>query len=88
MAADVPVVVTAVGGVPDVVSPAQAVLVPTEDPGALADAIDSLRSDPSAGRGRAESARQRLLEAFAPAGWVDAHVALYRKLALATASGS
>src|SRR5262249_54808682 len=39
MAAEIPLVVTAVGGIPDVVSPREAMLVPSEKPDELAGAI-------------------------------------------------
>ncbi|HEY9228589.1 MAG TPA: glycosyltransferase, partial [Gemmatimonadaceae bacterium] len=45
MGAGVPIVATRVGGVPDVVSDAQALLVPSEDPAALATAIRAIRDD-------------------------------------------
>ncbi|MFN2564892.1 MAG: glycosyltransferase [Gemmatimonadaceae bacterium] len=70
MAACTPVVATRVGGVPDVVSPNEAVLVPAEDPGALARAIDAIRRDPDAAATRAAAARRRLARDFAPERWV------------------
>ncbi len=77
MAAGVPVVATAVGGVPDVVSPAEALLVPSEDPAALARAIATVRDDPAAARRRADAARARLAADFAPEAWVERYTAVY-----------
>lgn len=52
MAAGVPIVATCVGGIPEVVSPGEALLVPSQDVGAMADALRSVRSHPSAARRR------------------------------------
>lgn len=46
MAAGVPAVATLVGGVPDVLVPGTGLLVPPEDPGALADALITILLDP------------------------------------------
>jgi len=80
LAARVPVVTTMVGGVPDVVSSAEALLVEQEQPAALAAAIGLVLADPCAAAARAESAYQRLLASFATTPWLDAHVALYRAI--------
>lgn len=65
MAAGTPVVVPAVGGLPDLASGAGR-LVPPGDPRALAAAIDALLADPEATGALATVARQRA------AGWPDA----------------
>jgi glycosyltransferase involved in cell wall biosynthesis len=77
LAAKVPVVVTSVGGVPEVVGPAEAMLVPPEDPGALAEAIRSAIQDPAAATRRVESAAQRLDANFGMERWIDAHDRVY-----------
>jgi len=79
MAAGVPIVTTAVGGVPDVVSPAEAILVPREDPEALAAGIRAVYSDPAAALERAQRARARLAEFNVPQ-WVARYDAIYQKL--------
>jgi hypothetical protein len=71
MAAKVPVVVTSVGGVPEVVGPAEAMLVPSEDPRALAEAIRSVIQDPAAATRRAEAAAHRLHTNFGMQRWID-----------------
>lgn len=78
MAAGVPVVATSVGGIPDVVTPAEALLVPPEDAGALANAIAAVRQDPAAATVRARAARARLAEAFAVEPWLSAYEDVYR----------
>jgi glycosyltransferase involved in cell wall biosynthesis len=88
MAARVPVVATAVGGVPDVLSDAEALLVPSERPRELAAAIATALADTAQAARRAEAAYRRLTESYSPAGWLDAHVALYRSLALTPSPGA
>jgi glycosyltransferase involved in cell wall biosynthesis len=65
IAAGVPVVATSVGGVPDVLGPDQALLVPPEDPSALAAAIREALAEPGAASVRAENAMRRLGEHYA-----------------------
>ena len=77
IAAKVPVVATSVGGVPDVVGSAEAMLVPPEDPHALAEAIHSVIQDPAAATRRVEAAGHRLYANFGMERWVDAHDRLY-----------
>lgn len=81
MAARVPVVAAAVGGVPDVVSSSEARLVPPGRPEALAAAIAEVLADVAGGAARAEVARDRLVEAFATPAWLAAHVAVYQTVA-------
>jgi glycosyltransferase involved in cell wall biosynthesis len=81
MAAGVPIVATRVGGVPDVITGAEALLVPPEDPAALAQAITAVRRDPAAAATRAARAREVLALRFAPGPWLDRHLELYRAIA-------
>jgi len=80
MAAETPIVATAVGGVPDVVTPQEALLVAAEDPAALAQAIRSVFTNPAAAGERARRARARLASEFAPAPWLERYEAIYRSL--------
>ncbi|MDB4870289.1 MAG: YqgM-like family glycosyltransferase [Gemmatimonadales bacterium] len=82
IAARVPVVATTVGGVPDVVGPAEAMLVPPEDPGSLAEAIRHVVKDPEAAARRAEAAAHRLHANFSMERWVDAHDQVYDTIAV------
>jgi len=80
MDANVPIIATAVGGVPAVVSPAEAVLVPSEDPAALAAAIRGVRDDPTSAGRRAAAARERLRAVYGPERWVDRYDDVYRAI--------
>lgn len=78
--AGVPVVGTRVGGVPDVVRhEREALLVPPEDPAALAGAVGRVRRDRAAAMGRARRARSRLLSEFDPRPWMDRYERIYRE---------
>jgi glycosyltransferase involved in cell wall biosynthesis len=70
IAAGTPVVATRVGGVPEVVSDTEALLVPAEDPSALARAIDTVRADVVAAATRAAAAMRRLASDFAVGPWI------------------
>lgn len=87
MAAEVPVVATAVGGIPDVVTEQEAWLVPPEDPEALRRAIAEVRADPDVARDRAAAARNRLQEEFGVDQWVERYGSVYRD-AVRTGAGS
>jgi glycosyltransferase involved in cell wall biosynthesis len=80
MAAGTPVIATAVGGVPDVVGNRAAVLVPAEDPAALATAIVSLQEDGVRRAALVEAARSRLSEEYALPRWLDQYASLYDSL--------
>jgi glycosyltransferase involved in cell wall biosynthesis len=78
MAAGVPIVTAAVGGVPDVLGADEGVLVPAEDPGALAAAIRATLDDRPAALLKADRARSRLSRDFSAASWVEQHRSLYQ----------
>ena len=80
MEAGAPVVAAAVGGVPDVVSPAEALLVPPEDPARLADALREVRGDPAAAARRARAAAGRLRAQFGADPWLDRYEQIYRQV--------
>lgn len=77
MATRLPIVATAVGGVPDVVPPEVGVLVPHGDPEALRAAIRRLLDDASARASTGEAARRYALGRFAEEPMLDRYVALY-----------
>ena len=81
MAAEVPVVATRVGGLPDMLSSAEAALVPADDPGALAAAIRAVYRHPAAARERAHRARERLQNQFSVEPWIERYDAVYRLVA-------
>ncbi|HEX4600974.1 MAG TPA: glycosyltransferase [Gemmatimonadales bacterium] len=86
MAAGVPIVATRVGGVPDVVSAAEAKLVPADDPSALAAAIRAVQDAPATAAWRAGAARARLAQDFGVAPWLERYETIYaavRRRALA-----
>jgi glycosyltransferase involved in cell wall biosynthesis len=77
MAAGVPIVATGVGGVPDMLSPTEALLVPADDPVALAAAVRAVRGDPEAAAARARAARERLARDFRVGPWVARYRLVY-----------
>jgi glycosyltransferase involved in cell wall biosynthesis len=80
MAAGVPVVATAVGGVPEIVSEDTAQLVPPGDEAALAGAVARLLDDPELAREQAAAARRVVEERFPATANADATLALYERL--------
>jgi glycosyltransferase involved in cell wall biosynthesis len=77
MAAGVPIVTTAVGGIPDVVSAREALLVPAERPDALATAIRNVFTDHEGAEARVRAASTVLNARFGTGPWLDAYVGLY-----------
>jgi glycosyltransferase involved in cell wall biosynthesis len=81
MAAGIPIVATRVGGVPDVVSPDEGVLVGSEDSVRLARAIHDVYAHPAPAARRARAARVRLDRDFGIGPWLDRYVGIYRLIA-------
>jgi glycosyltransferase involved in cell wall biosynthesis len=77
ISAAVPVVVTRVGGVPDVVTSAEGILVSSEAPPELARGIVSVLDDPAAAAARAAAARAKLDAEFDVEDWIDSHDRVY-----------
>lgn len=76
------IVATGVGGTPEVVVNGRTgILVPPRDPGALADAIGGLLSEPERARRLGEAARRRARKRFSVDAQVDHTVALWRTVA-------
>ena len=79
--AGVPVVATAVGGIPNVIGPDEGILAKPEDPAALADAVRMALRDPAASRRRATAARARVARHFGLESWLDRYDDIYRSVA-------
>lgn len=80
MASRTPIVATAVSGVDDVLSGGTALVVPTENAEALAQAIHDVFRYPRHATARATAARTRLLIQYEPQRWVDAYETLYHQV--------
>ena len=78
--AGVPIVATRVGGVPDVLSETEAILVPPLDPRALALAIESIAEGGSDVAERASRARARIESEFATGPWLQRYEETYREI--------
>jgi glycosyltransferase involved in cell wall biosynthesis len=78
-AAGVPVIATAVGGIPEILGPQAFRLVPPGDAIALAEAIASELADPDASRAYALTLRERVRKRFSIDSMVDEIVAAYRE---------
>jgi glycosyltransferase involved in cell wall biosynthesis len=79
MSFGLPVVVTRVGGVPEVVTDGvEGLLVPPSDPGALAAALGALLDDASRRRQMGDAARTRALRDYALSTMADRYERLYR----------
>jgi glycosyltransferase involved in cell wall biosynthesis len=80
MASGVPVVATRCGGPEEiVVNDATGVLVPIDNPGALADAIESLIADPQRRRTMATAARASVEKRFSRDTMVEAYARIYEQ---------
>lgn len=79
-AADVPIVATSVGGVPDVFGPDEALLVEAGSPDLLARAIDQTLADEVQSGQRACRARDHVETRFAVAPWLDRYEEIYAEL--------
>jgi glycosyltransferase involved in cell wall biosynthesis len=80
MAAGVPVIATAVGGVPDVVSDAVTGLLSEQSPRSIAEAILETAQHGAAAAERAARARERVRENYCDAVLVDRVAQLYQDL--------
>ncbi len=83
MAAGVPLVTTAVGGVTDVVTEREAVLVPADDPRRLGEGVRSVFSDHAGACSRAHAAAERLRAHFALDPWLGRYESVYREVCTA-----
>lgn len=82
MACGLPVVTTAVGGMPEAVTDGvEGVLVPPRDPAAIAEALAGLAARPALRREMGAAARRRVVADFALDDQADAFAALFRRVA-------
>jgi glycosyltransferase involved in cell wall biosynthesis len=88
MAAGTPIVTTNVGGIPDLLSPAEGVLVAPDDPEALAAAIRATLDDPVSATARAHAAQLRQRAEFDVGPWSARYESIYRDLIAARAPGA
>jgi glycosyltransferase involved in cell wall biosynthesis len=80
MWAGVPIVATAVGGVPDVVTPREALLISEVAATPIAAALGALATDVHGRAARVRAAATRVQSEFGIASWLDVHEALYREV--------
>ncbi len=80
MASGVPVVASAVGGVPEIVDESVARMVPAGDHEALANAIERVCADPAETQARVQAARKRVEQRFTAEGNAQATAELYERL--------
>lgn len=80
MWAGIPIVATAVGGVPDVLSTQEALLCPAGNTAAIAHAVMTVVTTPADASEMAARARTRVADQFGPDEWLAAHETLYRRL--------
>ena len=80
LSAGIPVVTTTVGGVPDMVSDKEAVLVPSEDPTALARGIERCLADPVATAERVREGLNVVRKRFDTSAWVAEYDRIYRTI--------
>lgn len=80
MWSNVPIVTTAVGGIPELVGDSGAVLCPSENHTALASAITQLANDTHAATAQAKQAHERVSEHFDPATWITTYEQIYRSV--------
>jgi glycosyltransferase involved in cell wall biosynthesis len=77
MHARVPIVAAAVGGVPDVLTTNEAIMVPSNSPAALAAGIRSVFTDRASAAARTHRAAERLAVEFAPGPWLHRYEDIY-----------
>jgi glycosyltransferase involved in cell wall biosynthesis len=80
LAAGIPAVATAVGGIPEIVTPETGILIPPADPPRLATAILDLAGDAAGREEMGRAARRRFRECFDGSVWAARLHALYSSL--------
>jgi glycosyltransferase involved in cell wall biosynthesis len=84
--AGVPIIATSVGGIPDVTSPNEVLLVGSDDPAAIAAALRDVYRNPRAAATRARAADARVRREFGMRGWSDQYREVY-DAAIAVSAG-
>jgi glycosyltransferase involved in cell wall biosynthesis len=79
MASGLPVVATAVGGVPAVLEGEAGLLVSPERPAEVAAALARLHADETLRAGLSRRGRERVVTAFGVDAWLDAYAGVYRE---------
>ena len=87
MWAEVPILATSVGGVPDVVSARESILCEPASAKSIAHAIDALCVEPARGEQLSARALERVSTAFGTESWISAHVQLYQGAVNALSAG-
>jgi glycosyltransferase involved in cell wall biosynthesis len=88
MAHGLPVIASAVGGIPDLVTPETGVLVAPGDTAALANAMLMLASDPERRARMGRAARARYEQLFSPQAVLPTLLDVYRRIATRNGNGS
>ncbi len=79
MMAGLPIVATAVGDIPKVVTPEAGITVPPRQPDCLADALNDLVNAPEKARAMGEAARSRSLQEYSLDTWMKRHIDVYEE---------
>jgi glycosyltransferase involved in cell wall biosynthesis len=77
MMAGLPIVATAVGDIPKVVTAEAGVIVPPQRPDCLAEALDTLIGAPDKARAMGQAARLRAMQEYSLDTWMRRHVSVY-----------
>jgi glycosyltransferase involved in cell wall biosynthesis len=80
MQAGLPIITCRTAGIVEILDDESALFVPPRDPGALADAIEQLLSDPALQQRLRQAAARQARERFAPAAIVERWTRLYQEL--------
>lgn len=77
MAAELPIIATSVGGVPDMLADSEAMLISDCDPGAISQGLEEYVNSPMAATQNAMAAIRRFRESFGMEEWVKSYNAAY-----------
>ena len=77
--ARVPVIASAIGGIPDMFEPGEAILVPVGESEGIASAIQRIRIHPDQARVHADRARSRMAQDHSVDAWIENYASIYRR---------